>query len=185
VSTGEQRALGAKRSNHDRSPGQPFDVRQIGKGDREELDGLLLTLDEMSRLCRFNQPAIDAYLRAHVEYALSTSTWIGGVFIGDHLRGVVEVYDYGTAGFAEAAFVVDPDWRCRGIGFALLRAAMEWGRRSNVPMLRMMFSRGNLPMRKLAAKAEARFELAFDEMTADVVLGERYQQTALRLASGS
>lgn len=36
--------------------------------------------------------------------------------------------------------------------------------------MRMMFSRSNWPMRKLASKAHARFDMDFDEILADVAI---------------
>jgi GNAT superfamily N-acetyltransferase len=147
-----------------------IDVSRLRAHHVAEFSQLLLTLDQPSRVYRFGQAASDAALISHASQAVTSSTWIAGAFVERQLRGVVEVYDASAAGFAEAAFVVEQGWRRRGIGFMLLATATRWAAQSNVPMLRMVFSRANWPMRKLADKANARFDVIFDEMTADVCI---------------
>jgi GNAT superfamily N-acetyltransferase len=122
-------------------------VKRLDSSHQSQLESLLVSLDEASRVARFNSWTSDAQLRSHAEQALSRSPWIGGAFIDEQLRGVVEVHRYGDLGFAEAAFAVEPQWRRRGIGTLLLHAAMDWCRKAGPPMLRMVFCRSNLPMR--------------------------------------
>jgi hypothetical protein len=55
----------------------------------------------------------DAYLADHARHALGDATCILGIFVDGGLRGVVELYDDGPRGCAEAAFVVAPEWRRR------------------------------------------------------------------------
>jgi GNAT superfamily N-acetyltransferase len=174
MSSLEQRASGVWRvspvERHDPARPLAIEVRGLGSGDRVQLETLLRSLDEASRMARFNAGVTDAQLGSHADRALSQSGFIAGAFVDGRLCGVVEVYPYGRLGFAEAAFAVDQDWRRRGIGTSLLHAAMTWCARSGVPVLRMVFSPTNLPMRRLATKAPARLDLAPDEMTADVSL---------------
>jgi GNAT superfamily N-acetyltransferase len=104
--------------------------------------------------------------------SLATADWIVGAFIDEHLRGVVEVYDAGPHGYAEAAFVVEQDWRRRGVGWALLRAAMQMAADSKTHSLRVIFSRHNWAMRKLASKASGKFDMVLDEISVDISLGQ-------------
>ncbi len=176
MSAPDQRAGLIRRSSFASDSGRPpiqgLAVRQLDSAHLPELGRLLLTLDQASRSYRFNHSVSDDYLIGHARNVLSTTAWTAGAFLEERMLGVVEVFDYRTLGFAAAEFVVDPDWHRRGIGSALLAAAIDWTVRSGVPTLRLAFSRGNLPMRRLAAKAASRLDLAFDEMTAEIRLGD-------------
>ena len=79
---------------------------------------------------------------------------------------LIEIYPCVPHAFCEAALVVEPAWRRRGLGFALLRAAARL-----VPEngnIRLIFTRDNWPMRKLADKAHARLDLVLDELCAEI-----------------
>jgi GNAT superfamily N-acetyltransferase len=97
-----------------------------------------------------------------------TTVWLAGIVIHQRLSGVVELYDVNPQGAVEAAFLVDQAWRRRGLGTALLKAAVQWATERDRVLLRMMFSGNNWPMRGLAANAGARLDLAFDEVVADL-----------------
>jgi len=98
------------------------------------------------------------------------ATWIAGIFIERRLCGLVEVYDLEPAGTVEAAFLVEQTCRRRGFGTALLQAAIKWATESDRTVFRMLFSRGNWPMRKLARNAQARLDLVSDEVLADITI---------------
>jgi GNAT superfamily N-acetyltransferase len=101
---------------------------------------------------------------------LATANWSAGAFINQRLRGFVEGRDSGNPNFVEVSLVVEPAWRRRGLGEALLEAAIRWGKASGRSTLRMIFSRHDWPMRKLASKANAQFDMVLDRMWADVTL---------------
>src|SRR5882724_9161484 len=136
------------------------DILRLRPEHVAELCRLLCDLDPLSRCGRFNHAVSDAYLAGHAN------------------RGVVEVYYDGPRSCAEAAFVVAQDWRRRGLGLALLQAAIAAAARADVGKLRMIFSRHNWPMRKLADKASGRLDLVLDEITVDVALAESPGSTA-------
>ena len=96
----------------------------------------------------------------------------------------MEIYSGGPGGYAEAAFVVEKKWRRRGLGWALLRAASQVAADAEMKTLRMIFSRHNWGMRKLAAKAGGRLDVILDAMVVDVALDEGADQpwdaTAIR-----
>ena len=147
------------------------DIRCLGPEDESELFRVLLSLDRSSRRSRFGQCVSDTYLAHHAQTALGNANWIAGAFIDERLRGVVEVYDCKSHGWAEAAFVVEQEWRRRGLGWTLLRAAMrKTADASETNTLRMTFSRHNWPMRKLAAKANGRFDVILDEISVDLAV---------------
>jgi GNAT superfamily N-acetyltransferase len=108
---------------------------------RPQLESLLVSLNEASRLALFNSWTSDAQLRGHAEQVLSRSAWIVRAFVDERLRGVLEICRDDNLGFAEAAFAVEPQWRRRGIGTLLLHGTMEWCRKSGPPLLRMVFCR--------------------------------------------
>jgi GNAT superfamily N-acetyltransferase len=149
-------------------------IERLGARRAGELRDLLLGLDRSSRVCRFSCAVSDAYLIQYSWRAVMTADWIAGAFVEDALRGVVEIYD-GGGGFCEAAFLVAAGWRRRGIGSALLAAATQWAAGSDRTVLRMVFPRGNWPMRRLAASAGARFDLDVDDISADIAVGDLRQ----------
>lgn len=146
-------------------------IRLLRQEDEDELCRIFLTLELSARYCRFGQAASDAYLVNHAKRSLANADWIIGAFVGEHIRGLVEVYGGRPSGYAEAAFVVEQEWRRRGLGGALLQAAIQKAAASEADRLRMNFSRHNWPMRKLASKASLKVDIVLDEMCVDVPLG--------------
>jgi GNAT superfamily N-acetyltransferase len=146
-------------------------IMPLGPRHQADFQDLLLDLDKKARFSRFAGTVSDTWLVRYPHHAISTAAWIAGAFVDDRLRGVVEVYESDRSEPAEAAFVVAEGWRGRGLGSALLRAAMQWPHQPDRTTLRMIFSRSNWPMRKFASKAQARFDLVLDEIVADIAIG--------------
>jgi GNAT superfamily N-acetyltransferase len=149
---------------------QPSNIRLLGKDDEDELCRIFLTLEPSARYCRFGRAASDASLMDHAKRSLANADWIVGAFVGERIRGLVEVYSGRPSSYVEAAFVVEREWRRRGLGWALLQAAIQKASACEANTLRMMFSRHNWPMRKLASKASAKLDIVLDEMCVDVPL---------------
>jgi GNAT superfamily N-acetyltransferase len=145
-------------------------IKRLGPQHETDLLALFLDLDRPCRVSRFAYAASDHFLIQHSQRALSSATWIAGAFVDETLRGVVEAYDVDAAGAVEAAFLVERDWRRRGLGSALLQAAIDWAHANDRHTLHMMFSRSNWPMRKLASNAQARLDLSLDEISAHVAI---------------
>ena len=137
---------------------QPL-ITQLGARHEASFRDLLLKLDKPSRSIRFNGTVSDDCLVRHSRCAFSDAAWIAGALVDEGLRGAVEVCDIGGSRAVEAAFVVEQEWRRRGLGSALLKAAIQWAAKTDRVMLRMVFSRCNWPMRKLASNAQARLDL--------------------------
>jgi GNAT superfamily N-acetyltransferase len=141
---------------------------ELGPQHAHDLARLLSDLDPASRVSRFNCAAGDAFLLEYAQRALMRTSWLAGIFIDHRLRGIVEVYDMSPPDMIEVAILVDQTWRGRGLGTNLLEAAVQWAARSDRILLRMIFSTDNWPMRKLARKAHARLDPAFDQVVADI-----------------
>lgn len=153
-------------------------IAPLGRWDEPDLVNLFLRLDTPSRISRFGSVVSDTALAAHARRALADADWIGAVFMDARLCAAVETYTLGSRDprVAEAAFVVDPRWRRRGIATALLRASLRWARSSGIDTLRMVFSRSNWPMRKLASKGTANFTVLDGEISADLCVGDGVRQ---------
>jgi GNAT superfamily N-acetyltransferase len=155
------------------SSGAHSDHREIVSLSREHRTAyrdLLLGLDAPARLSRFACPLSDDGILKHADYAVREAAWIAGLFVTSELCGVVELYECRDPQDLEAAFAVANIWRRQGVGTALLFAAIGWARRSHRSCLRMMFSRHNWPMRRLAGKAEPRLDLDMEEFIASVMI---------------
>jgi GNAT superfamily N-acetyltransferase len=145
----------------------------LGSCDEANLVSLLLRLDQQSRVDRFGAVTSNAALAARARHALADADLISAVVLETGLCAVAETYKLGSRapGVAEAAFVVDPPWRRRGIATALLRACLAWERGSGIETLRMVFSRSNWAMWKLATKSTASFNILDEEISADLCVG--------------
>jgi GNAT superfamily N-acetyltransferase len=157
-------------------PRSPHAIRALGPPDEIAFRDLLLGLDEASRISRFSCVLGDDGIVRHARRALREAAWVAGLSVDGELCGLVELYETCEPGAVEAAFAVTKCWRRQGVGTALLFAAIEWARRSHHASLRMIFARGNWPMRRLAGKAEASLDLALDKLIASIAIGRRVDQ---------
>jgi GNAT superfamily N-acetyltransferase len=140
----------------------------LDDAQRDAFQDLLLRLDRDSRWRRFGHVVGDDTLRNHVQHALAHAAGVIGIARDGRLRGVLELYSCAPSPYCEGALVVAPSWRRRGLGTALLRAAAAFAGEAALGPIRLIFTRDNWPMRKLAAKADARFDLVLDEICAEV-----------------
>ncbi len=140
-----------------------LDHEQLG-----ELEDFLVGLDQETRCRRFGYSQTDEALRIYARKAITLATCVIGVEVAGELRGVLELYAGGPASWAEVALVVEKSWRQRGLGWAMLSEAGRSADTAGMQTLRLIFSRDNWPMRKLASKAQARIDLDLDEICADI-----------------
>ncbi len=84
---------------------------------------------------------------------------ICGAFIGDTLRGVVELrFDRSLPRyFAELGISVEDDWQDIGIGSRLMELALRCARDNGIARLEVNFLPHNVAMRRLAWKFGAGF----------------------------
>jgi Acetyltransferase (GNAT) domain len=151
---------------------QPFYIAQLGEERESALQDFFLNLDAASRYCRFSSSSNDDQLIRHSKEALASATWMAGAFADSRLCGVIELYRYRDRAIVEAALVVAVGCRRQGMGHSLLRMATAWASDAEIELMRMIFSRDNWPMRKLASKMNARFDLMLGEECADVCIAK-------------
>jgi len=140
----------------------------IDDAQHDAYQDFLLRLDRDSRWRRFGHVVSNDTLRDYARHALADAACVIGIAYDGRLRGVLEIYSCAPQPYCEAALVVDPAWRRRGLGYALLRAAANVAHEASLGPIRLIFTRDNWPMRKLAAKADARLDLVLDEICAEV-----------------
>src|SRR4051794_34184386 len=154
----------------DTNPSQRPSIRPLTASHQCELEGLLVALDRDSRCSRFGYAASDAAMAAHSRTALQAASGTLGIFLDEKLAGAAEIYRYGNTGAYEVSLVVERPLRKRGLGWNLLSSAMVWARDADADSVRLIFSRHNWPMRKLAARACAKLDLSLDELNAEIRL---------------
>jgi GNAT superfamily N-acetyltransferase len=154
-------------------------IRCLGWADEAALRRLLLALEPSARNERFNRTAFSL----HTEAAPKNADWVLGAFVDDALCGVAEIYCDKIDGDADVALAVDRAWRSKGIGTALLHTMMQIAAEANTNKLRMLFSRRNWPMRRLAGKAGGRFDVIFDTISVEVNLFKLKQSSRARSSS--
>jgi GNAT superfamily N-acetyltransferase len=131
---------------------------------------VLSDVDQSSLRHRVRSLMGDDCLNEHANRALAIAPCFFGVFVGESLQGILELSDNQATGHVDVTLVVERQWRNKGLGWALLSAAMEWVRHSETRTIRMIFSRENWPMRALAHKANAQLTLVFDEICASITV---------------
>jgi RimJ/RimL family protein N-acetyltransferase len=128
-------------------------VRPLGPTDADRYCNHLLRLDAPSRKMRFFEDVSEFHVLFHAGAALSDGRAVVGYVENDEVRGACELLETDREHhLAEAAFSVENDWRCLGIGGLLMAAMIEEARRLGVRRIEMSCLRSNLPMQALAAR---------------------------------
>jgi ribosomal protein S18 acetylase RimI-like enzyme len=146
-----------------------FSIERLGSDHRNVVEALLLALDAESRKSRFGGVTCDAGIRSHALRASNQATMLLGAFTGKRLCGLLEAYAC-NADDVEVALAVESGLRRQGIGWSLLRAAIEQGALTGMARLQLIFAADNWAMRRIAQKAEARLDLVFGQMCANIDL---------------
>ena len=146
----------------------PCVVKTLHSDDLADVQRFLASLDRSARWSRFGHAANDSSLLTHAQNALGAGACSFGAYVDGELRGFVDLYCCAPQKFFEAGVVVHQDWRRRGLGWALLHAAIQWANETSASSLRLIFPRNNWPMRQLANKANARLDLVLDDICADI-----------------
>ena len=128
-----------------------FRVRAIGPDDRDALAGFYAGLSPESRHARFHgaaavvAPSVAAYFcgpdHDHREGLVAESVDIGRIEIIGHV--CIEPVEPVASGVAEMAIAVADSWQHRGVGRALLAAAIEWARANGFETLSASMLCGN------------------------------------------
>ena len=128
----------------------------LSRSDRADLVAHWERLPDDCLRRRFLRPMARHDLEAHAARALGPGAEVIGWYRDGVLRGVAELH-MDTNG-SEAAFSVEPDYRCQGIGQALMSHVLRRARNRGCRALVIMTTRDNMPMIQIARKAGARLE---------------------------
>jgi RimJ/RimL family protein N-acetyltransferase len=129
------------------------EIRALGPADADRYCNHLLRLDPAARKMRFFEDVSEFHVLFHAGAALSDGRVAVGYVEDDEIRGACELLETDRdKHHAEAAFSVEAEWRCRGIGGLLMAAMIEKARRLGVRRIEMSCLRSNLPMQALAAR---------------------------------
>lgn len=136
--------------------------RRLWPSDRAAVQAHVLRLDPETRAGRFMAAVSDRFALAYAEQALVAEGMTVGAFVDGTLRGLGELRPAGGQARgallgprAEAAFVVERDFRREGLGSALFRRIVEAARSRGVADLHVRCLNGNGPMRRLALRQGA------------------------------
>ena len=151
----------------------------VNFGQSAEFQRTLSNIDQSSHCSTFERAAADTNRIAHSSRASPDRPRLLGAFVEGQIQGLLEFCRAGVSGHSEVALVVAPDWRRKGLGWALLRGAMRFGLQAHARSIRMVFSRTNWPMRKIACKANAQLDLVLDEIHAIVALMSLHDQRCI------
>jgi GNAT superfamily N-acetyltransferase len=126
--------------------------------DHHDYAAHLRRLSREDRRSRFHGDVTDAQLAAHAAKALRGPGRVLGWFDNGVLRAAAEVAMSRSGMSAEAAFEVEEGWRRRGVGGALVGAALLWARNRGARRIIIHTTRGNVPMLRAARRHGAAFE---------------------------
>jgi GNAT superfamily N-acetyltransferase len=102
---------------------------------------------------------------------LPAARWRVGAHVAGELAGFVQACDGTADGYVETTLFVHLKWRRQGIGTLLLEAAMDWARLRQAGALRLVCSRTDWPTRHFAERFQARLDLVFGQIVAEIALG--------------
>jgi RimJ/RimL family protein N-acetyltransferase len=126
--------------------GDRIEIRPADEHDRRTLAQLFAAVAE-ERDGIAAEPPIDVEARA-------TSLRLDGTLVAiavDEVVGYLRVED-SSFGFGEIGMMVARDWRGRGVGSALVAAAIEWGRENGLHKLTLsVFPHNEAAIRLMAA----------------------------------
>lgn len=155
------------------APDSEILIRKLTAWDRREFERFLVSLDADTRHDRFFGGESDASVARYANRAWRDDAVVIGAFAGARLCGVAELCGTSDADSPEAAFVVAPEFRGRGIGTGLLDRVILSAGNQGYPSVLVVCLRTNRPMRKLAVKAQAKLDVSYDEVSGKILLPPR------------
>ncbi|MCC3303980.1 GNAT family N-acetyltransferase [Sneathiella sp. HT1-7] len=133
--------------------------RELRPMEHYMLQDHLIRLSPETRAWRFGGPVSERIIVNYARNEGQPMPIICGAFIGDTLRGVVELrFDRDKPRHtAELAISVEDDWQDIGIGTRLMALALRCARDNGIARLEVNFLPHNAAMRRLAWKFGASF----------------------------
>ncbi|SDR01906.1 Acetyltransferase (GNAT) family protein [Rhizobiales bacterium GAS113] len=153
-----------------RSRVRPNAIRKLFASEEPLFRDHLLRLDPSSRHDRFLRGVADEFLIEYAERCFASDTLVLGLVDEDHLRAAGELHATERPDdlTAEVAFSVEPAFRNRGIGKALLKRLIVFARNRGVRHLRMNCHPQNFAMLALARRFNAEFTIEQASVVGDI-----------------
>ena len=140
-------------------------LRRLYTADQAAFVAHLLRLDAEIRHERFGMPVSDAWIEAYAQGCFGPWDLVYGFFVRGEIRAAGELRQLEKRSIsgeraAEAAFSVEPGWRRKGLGTALMQRIVRAAQNRRDKVLHLMCLAQNRAMQGLARKFSA--DLAFD-----------------------
>ena len=129
--------------------GKEFSLRGMTEGDRDQHLAHLIRLSPENRYSRFQRAMSDAALANYSEGIDWHSTLAFGVFEGDTLRGMAELFPFEDGKGGEVAVSIEEDFQHYGLGRLLVLALQLIARRMGMRTLRLIYQNENDGMKSL------------------------------------
>jgi len=129
----------------------------------------LLRLDAAGRRDRFMGGVADEFLVRYATECFASKSLVLGFFEEDKLRATGELHAPDDDLTSDIAFSVEPEFRNRGIGTAMLRRLILSARNRKIQHLRMNCHGQNQAMRALARKFKADLRIDHAETVGDII----------------
>ena len=138
-------------------------IRQLRPSDFDRFRAHLLRLGAPARRDRFNGAANDHFLVDYAHRCFSTGATVVGYIVDGEVRGAAELHERPGLPLptGEIAFSVEEQMQNRGLGGMLFRRILAHARALGYERLLVTTHPGNLAMRRLAQKFDAR--LTFEQ----------------------
>jgi GNAT superfamily N-acetyltransferase len=129
------------------------EVRLLGAAELECYLEHMMRLDGTARAQRFAAGVDDTYVMSHCLHLIVARTSLIGAFVDGELRGAAELEVDDDGGTAELVLAVEKAWRGKGLGRALMRAAVDQAAARKVGSVRIDVDRDNAAMHRVATAA--------------------------------
>lgn len=133
-------------------------IRELPPAQLYHFQWHLLRLEDGFRRSRFANPTSDAFQKKYGGPANGNVTVVFGSFVNGQLRGAVEMRSLQSDGCrtAEIVFSVERAWQGRGIGTALMVAAVRAARERGIDHLYLRCHALNRRMQRITDRGEGR-----------------------------
>ena len=149
-------------------------MRRLYPVDRAAFVAHLLRLDGETRHERFGMAVSDAWIAAYARGCFGTRDLVYGFFVQGEIRAAGELRQLENRELsgqraAEAAFSVEPGWRRKGLGTALMQRIVRAAQNRLDSTLLLMCLAQNRAMQGLARKFSADLTFDTDQVTGRMV----------------
>lgn len=144
-------------------------IRKLFRTEESLFRDHLLRLDAAGRRDRFMGGVADEFLVRYATECFASKSLVLGHFEEDNLRAAGELHAPDDDLTSDIAFSVEPEFRNRGIGTAMLRRLILSARNRKIQHLRMNCHGENRAMQALARKFKADLRIDHAETVGDII----------------